>query len=79
MDKVAENLCEALISFQKRKEDVCEVHVVIFEQSKLTDFMVAMEKCLHSYKKQSDGIFSKVKGFFGYGNQLVSSLSETLI
>ncbi|VDI06299.1 Hypothetical predicted protein, partial [Mytilus galloprovincialis] len=66
VDKVAEYLFEALVSFQRKTFDISEVHVVIYEKDKLSQFLAAMQNCIQSQSNQSQGLFSKFKGMFGY-------------
>ncbi|XP_052101663.1 protein mono-ADP-ribosyltransferase PARP14-like isoform X2 [Mytilus californianus] len=69
IDKVAENLFEALVSFHRKTTDISEVQVVIYEKDKLSQFLAAMQNCLQSQSYQSQGLISKVKGIFGYGEK----------
>ena len=70
LEKVAENFFEALVSFQKKKQDVKEVHVVIFDGTMLTKFLAAMEGCLQQYDQKSHGMLNKIAGWMGFGNYI---------
>ncbi|XP_071169430.1 protein mono-ADP-ribosyltransferase PARP14-like [Mytilus edulis] len=76
IDKVAESLFEALISFQKKKTDVSEVHVVIYEKEKVSQFLTAMQNCIQSQSNQSQGLFSRFKGMLGYGEKKAVSTKQ---
>ncbi|CAG2243958.1 unnamed protein product [Mytilus edulis] len=76
IDKVAESLFEALISFQKKKTDVSEVHVVIYEKEKVSQFLAAMQNCIQSQSNQSQGLFSRFKGMLGYGEKKAVSTKQ---
>ncbi|VDI00521.1 Hypothetical predicted protein [Mytilus galloprovincialis] len=69
IDKVAESLFDALISFQKKNTNVSEVHVVIYEKEKVSQFLVAIQNCIQSQSNQSQGLFSRFKGMLGYGEK----------
>lgn len=76
IDKVAENLFEALVSFQRKTTDISEVHVVIYEKEKVSQFLAAMQNCLQSQSNQSQGLLSKFKGMFGYGEKKTVSTKQ---
>lgn len=67
-DKVAEYLFEALVSFQRKTTNISEVHGVIYEKDKFSQFQTAMQKCIQTQSNQSQGLFSNFKGMFEYGN-----------
>ncbi|CAG2225270.1 PARP10_14_15 [Mytilus edulis] len=53
VDKVAEYLFEALVSFQRMTTNISEVHVVIYEKDKLSQFLTAMQNCIQTQSNQS--------------------------
>ena len=66
IEKMADHLFEAIIGFQKKKTDVTEVHVVIFQGDMLSKFLSAMQSCLSSHNARSQGLLSRFKGWMGY-------------
>jgi hypothetical protein len=66
IEKVADHLFEALISFQKKKTDVTEVHVVIFQGDMLSKFLSAMQSCLLSHNARSQGLLNRFSGWLGF-------------
>ncbi|CAC5404074.1 PARP10_14_15 [Mytilus coruscus] len=76
VDKIAGNLFEALVSFQRKTTYVSEVHVVIYEKVKVSQFLAAIQNCIQSQSNQSQGLFSKFKGMLGYGEKKAVSAKQ---
>ncbi|VDH94340.1 Hypothetical predicted protein, partial [Mytilus galloprovincialis] len=76
IETIAENLFEALVSFQRKATYISEVHVVINKKDKLSQFLAAMQKCVQSQCNQSQGLFSKFKGILGYGEKKAVSTQQ---
>ncbi|XP_071169371.1 protein mono-ADP-ribosyltransferase PARP14-like [Mytilus edulis] len=77
VNEVAEYLFEALVSFQMMMTtNISEVHVVIYEKDKLSQFLAAMQNCIQTQSNQSQELFSNFKGMFGYGKKRAVSTKQ---